>query len=153
MKRNGGLRVVHWNDDYEPIVIRENDAVAQSLCERIRDGSEQHAIMGRLLGYGCPWVPSGVGTCWMFDFLVYFRRSNDDFKSRESGWLGGFKCGGAMSQPQHLRLLTKYNREFVAPANRFLAGASVKVRGIVYMVDHFEVTARPPSNSKSRVMG
>ena len=152
MKRNGGLRVVKWSD-YEPIVIRENDAVAQSLCERLmrtEEDDEHHAIMGRLLGYGCPWVPSSVDQCWMFDFVVFFRRSNDNFKSRESGWLGGFKCGGALSQPRFLRLLTKYNRDFVAPANRFLAGASVRVRGIVYVVDHFEVTARPPSNSKSR---
>ena len=94
MKRNGGLRVVKWSDD-EPIVIRENDAVAQSLCERLmrtEEDDEHHAIMGRLLGYGCPWVPSSVDQCWMFNFVVFFRRSNDDFKSRESGWLGGFKC-------------------------------------------------------------
>jgi hypothetical protein len=148
MKRNK-LKVIKWAGDDEPIVIHASDKASQKLCDQLCQlplNGDEADIMGRLLGYGCDFDKGmPIDKCWMINFIVYIRCS-DNISRLDNNWLGGFKC--CKKKIDLMTLLSKYNKEFVGPANYHLAGTSVSSGKTRYLIDHFAIELEPPHKSK-----
>ena len=147
--RRNKLIVVDWSgDNSEPIVVRASDKVSRQLCEQMRGLDGEHSeIMGRLLGYGCDFAVNPISECWVLNFVVY-GRCLDNIGHLDQTWLAGFKC--CRKNVDLVTLLSKYNKEFVGPANHHLAGTTVRSGNTGFLIDHFAIKLDPPRHTKKR---
>ena len=139
--RRLGVRLA-WIDSYEPLVINL-DAVSDEDVRTIRalyvpgmsDLREPLVgAMGRVLGYGCPYVPLTNRTAGVsLEARLYCA---DTGRPQSSLWLAGFQCSRRSAADARIAAV----RHWLAPACAALGGCALDYFGRRYVVAGFELT-------------